>query len=317
MNRFYSALARGHLPRALLLLALAGTTATQSPAAPIATKGGVVIFASSASGDNEFAEAREFVAMESIGMTSTFTFADGTKRQAQRPTLRTVVPYPDYATLTLVTDADWQAFQKFGTDAEAVARQYPRSVALMQALGTRIRAALQKRQEGNVVVAGQWMSLADYQKKAADAQADYVARLEVGGRVYKNARLSAVKDDQMKLMHDGGFSHVPVADLKKLPDDERKALARTNPRLAPVLGFKPGEVGASAGSIAASRDPGGADLATFSFTIRGGEVVINRVGASETYPVDKVPAAYLAANVDLARAVKEHLDSKKKSQAQP
>lgn len=272
----------------------------------IATKGGVVIFSSGASSSPEFAEAKEYASMEAFGMTSTFTFADGSTRQFQPPALRAVIPYPDYAALTLVTEAEWRALDKFSTDAADAARKYPRSATLLQGLIGTIAIARQKQQQGHVVVAGQWLTKADYEKKAEGVKADYVPRLDVAGKTYKNVRLSAVKGEQVKLMHDGGFSDVLMAELKKLPEAERKELARTNPRLAPILGFKASEVGSSAGSIAAAAEGGEPTFGNFSYTINGSQVTITRVGGKDTFEMDRVPETYLKANHDLARAVKEY-----------
>ncbi len=295
------------------VLAMLGlvATASLSHAVAIPTKGGIVVFTSNDSENDMFAMAHEFVSMESFGMTSTFKFANGATRQMQPPALRAVVPYPDYAALTLVTDADWQALEKISRDADAAAKKYPKSVPLMQALKATLATARQRHQEGYVVIKGGWLSKSDYEKKITDTKADYVTRLDILGKTYKNVRLSAVNEDQVKLMHDGGFSTVALAELKKLPDPERKALARTNPRLASILGYTAGELGSSSGSIAAAAVQGTGGLSTFSFSIIGDEINITRVGRStETFAVDKVPPSYLAENPDLAQAVKDHLAKK-------
>src|SRR5687768_5120484 len=75
-------------------------------------RGGIVVFTSTDSENDKFAVAHEYVSMETFGMTSTFKFANGQTRQMQPPALRAAVPYPDYAALTLVTEADWQALEK-------------------------------------------------------------------------------------------------------------------------------------------------------------------------------------------------------------
>ena len=285
---------------------------SMSHAVTIPTKGGIAVFTPNDSDNDKFAAAHEFVSMESFGMTSTFKFANGTTRQMQPPALRVVIPYPDYAALTLVTEADWQALEKIYQDADAAAKKYPKSAPLMQALQATLATALQKHKEGYVVITGGWLSKADYEKKITDTKADYVARLDIMGKTYKNVRMSAVSDDQVKLMHDGGFSNVALAELKKLPDPERKALARTNPRLASILGYTSGELGSSSGSIAAAAVQNTGGLSTFSFSIVGDEINITRVGHStETFAVDKVPSSYLTENSDLAQAVKDHLAKKK------
>ncbi|WP_050025657.1 hypothetical protein [Verrucomicrobium sp. BvORR034] len=273
-------------------------------AAPIPAKGGVVVIGSSASSGDEFATAHEFVSVETFGMTSTFTFADGSSKQLQPPVLRKMVPYPIYGQLTLVSDEDWKGLEKIGAEAQETARRYPKAVALMQPLIGQIVAAMDKHRQGNVVVAGRWMPLQEFQRQHANAKADYVPMLEIAGKTYKNVRMSAVKDLEIKLMHDGGFSTVQLDDLKKLPDAQRKELARTNPRMAPLLGFKAEELGASAGSVAASAVSDASRPTTFSFSISGKNVIINRIGGQETYALDKVPQELLDANVDLARAVK-------------
>lgn len=273
-------------------------------AAPIPAKGGVVIIGSSASSGDEFATAHEYASVETFGMTSTFTFADGSSKQLQPPVLRKMVPYPSYGQLTLVSDEDWQGLEKIAQEAQDTARKYPKSVALMQPLIGQIATALEKRRQGNVVIAGRWMPLQEYQRQHASAKADYVPLLEIAGKIYKNVRMSAVKEQEIKLMHDGGFSTVQLDDLKKLPDAQRKELAKTNPRMAPLLGFRADELGASAGSMAAAAVSDANRPTTFSFSISGNNVIINRIGGQETYALDKVPQSLLDANVDLARAVK-------------
>ncbi|WP_038172257.1 hypothetical protein [Verrucomicrobium sp. BvORR106] len=273
-------------------------------AAPIPAKGGIVVIGSSASGGDEFATAHEYVSVETFGMTSTFTFADGSSKQLQPPILRRMVPYPSYGQLTLVSDEDWQGLEKIGAEAQDTAKRYPKATALMQPLIGQIASALEKHRQGNVVIAGRWMPLQEYQRQHASAKADYVPLLEIAGKIYKNVRMSAVKDQEIKLMHDGGFSTVQLDELKKLPDAQRKALAKTNPRMAPLLGFKADELGASAGSMAAAAVNDANRPTTFSFSISGNNVIINRIGGQETYALDKVPQELLNANVDLARAVK-------------
>jgi hypothetical protein len=306
-----SSLISDSLRRVALMMACLLAAASWCQAAPIPTRGGIVVFTLN-EGDNEkFAQAHEYESMETFGMTSTFKFANGQTRQMHPPNLRAVVPYPDYAALTLVTEADWQALEKIAQDADTTAQKYPKSATLTQALKTRLSAALQKHREGYVVINGGWLSKEDYEKKITDTKADYVPQLALSGKVYKNVRLSTVNGEQVKLMHDGGFSSVPLADLKKLPEETRKPLARTNPRLASILGYKAAELDSSSGSIAAAATPATGAYTTFSYSIAGDQVTITRVGSTEMYAIDKVPAGYLANNPELAQAVKDHLAKKK------
>ncbi|HSJ02741.1 MAG: hypothetical protein ACAI34_21975 [Verrucomicrobium sp.] len=300
-------------PLALRFLVLTGSLLVSAAAclsAPLPSKGGIVVVGSSATGSNEFAQAFEFASVETFGMTSTFTFANGTTQQLQPPLLRKTLSYPDYPALTLVTEADWLELDKIAKEAEDVGRQYPKATSLAKALVDKIAFVRQKGRQGNVVVAGQWMSAQDYQQKHTDAKVDYMPLLDLGGKIYKNVRLSVLKDQQMKIMHDGGFSTVEVADLKKLPEADRKALAKTNPRLAPVLGFSAADVGSSAGSVAAAAGNDASRPTTFSYAIVGDTVTITRIGGQEQYAIDKVPQALLTANADLAQAVKEKLAKK-------
>jgi hypothetical protein len=279
-------------------------------AASIPSKGGIVVFTTNESDNDKFAMANEYESMETFGMTSTFKFANGQTQQMQPPRLRVVVPYPDYAALTLVTEADWLALEKIAQDANAAAQKYPKSATLMEALKTRLTAALQKHAQGHVVINGGWLSKEDYEKKITDTKADYVPQLALSGKVYKNVRLSAVNGDQVKLMHDGGFTSVLLTDLQKLPDETKKPLAKTNPRLASILGYKAADLNSSAGSIAAATTPTTGAYTTFSYSITGDQVTITRVGSTEIYAIDKVPAGYLANNPELAQAVKDHLAKK-------
>jgi hypothetical protein len=299
------------LRRAVMTTICLLAVASLCHAATIPSKGGVVVFTSNEGDSDKFAVANEFVTMETFGMTSTFTFANGQTRQMQPPNLRAVVPYPDYAALTLVNEADWQALEKIAQDADAAAQKYPKSAALMQALKNTLTGALQKHQQGFVVINGGWLSKEDYEKKITDTKADYVAQMVLSGKMYKNVRLSAVNGDQVKLMHDGGFTSVPLTDLQKLPEEQRKPLAKTNPRLASILGYKAADLGSSAGSIAAASTPTSGAYTTFSYSINGEHVTITRVGSTEMYAIDAVPAGYLANNPELAQAVKEYLAKKK------
>jgi hypothetical protein len=306
MSSQISALLRRVMMTAACLLA----AASLCHAAPIPTKRGIVVFTLSEGDSDKFAMASEYESMESFGMTSTFKFANGQTRQLQPPNLRAVLPYPDYAALTLVTEADWLALEKIAQDADAVAKKYPKSATLAEALKTRLTGALQRHQEGFVVINGGWLSKEDYSKQITDTKADYVAQLVLSGKAYKNVRLSTVNGDLVKLMHDGGFSSVPLADLQKLPDETRKPLARTNPRLASILGYKAADLDSSAGSIAAAAVPVSSAYTTFSYSIAGDQVTITRVGSTETYAIDKVPAGYISNNPELAQAVKDYLAKK-------
>jgi hypothetical protein len=283
--------------------------ASLSQAATIPTKGGIVVFTNSEGDSDKFATASEYESKESFGMTSTFKFAGGQTRQLQPPNLRAVIPYPDYAALTLVTEADWQALEKIAQDADAVAKKYPKSAPLAEALKTRLTGALQRHREGFLVINGAWLSKEDYEKKVVDTKADYVAQLVLSGKAYKNVRLSTVNGDLVKLMHDGGFSSVPLADLQKLPEEQRKSLAKTNPRMASILGYKAADLDSSAGSIAAASTTSSA-YTTFSYSIVGDQVTITRVGSTETFAIDKVPAGYISNNPELAQAIKDYLAKK-------
>ncbi|RBP47335.1 hypothetical protein DES53_101132 [Roseimicrobium gellanilyticum] len=298
------------LHRAALIATALLAAAPLCDAATIPSKGGIVVFTSNEGDSDKFAVANEFVSVETFGMTSTFKFANGQSRQMQPPNLRAVVPYPDYAALTLVTEADWDALEKIAQDADAAAQKYPKSATLMQGLKATLTTALQKHQQGYVVINGGWLSKEDYAKKVTDTKADYVAQMVLSGKMYKNVRLSAVNGDLVKLMHDGGFANVPLADLQKLPDETRKPLAKTNPRLASILGYKAADLGSSAGSVAAANVASAGTYSTFSYTIAGEQVTITRVGTTETYAIDKVPAGYLSNNPELAQAVKDHLAKK-------
>jgi hypothetical protein len=299
------------LRRATLVATSLLAAASLCHAVDIPSKGGIVVFTTTDSESDKFAMANEYVSMESFGMTSTFKFANGQTRQMQPPALRVVVPYPDYAALTLVTDADWQALEKISQDADAAALKYPKSAPLMQALKATLATALQKHQQGYVVISGGWLSKEDYAKKVTDTKADYVEKVVLSGKMYKNVRLSAVNGDLVKLMHDGGFANVPLADLQKLPEDQRKPLARTNPRLASILGYKAADLGSSAGSIAAAAVVNSGAYNTLSYSIVGDKVTITRVGSTETFDIDKVPAEYLSNNPDLVQAIKDHLAKQK------
>lgn len=298
------------LRHATLMVTSLLAAASLCHAVTIPSKGGIAVFTSNESDNDKFAMASEFVSVETFGMTSTFKFANGQTRQMQPPALRVIIPYPDYAALTLVTEADWQALEKIAQDADAAALKYPKSAPLMQALKATLTTALQKHQQGYVVIGGGWLSKEEYEKKVTDTKADYVPQMVLSGKMYKNVRLSAVNGEQVKLMHDGGFTSVPLTDLQKLPDEHRKPLARTNPRLASILGYKAADLGSSAGSIAAASAQNPGTYSTFSYTIVGDQVTITRVGATETYVIDKVPAGYLSNNPELAQAVKEHLAKK-------
>lgn len=306
MSSQISALLRRVMMTATCLLA----AASLSQAATIPTKRGIVVFTLSEGDSDKFAMASEYESMESFGMTSTFTFANGQTRQLQPPNLRAVVPYPDYAALTLVTEADWQALEKIAKDADAAAQKYPKSATLAEALKTRLTGALQKHREGFLVINGGWLSKEDYEKKVTDTKADYVAQLALSGKTYKNVRLSTVNGDLVKLMHDGGFSSVPLADLQKLPEEQRKPLARTNPRLASILGYKAADLDSSSGSIAAAAIPVSNAYTTLSYSIAEDQVTIKRVGSIETYAIDKVPAGYISNNPELAQAIKDYLAKK-------
>jgi hypothetical protein len=294
-----------HLPAWIWLLwvHLPGLSADALGAVP--AKGGVVIVGSATSASDEFAQAFEYVTVETYGLTSTFKFADGSVRKWQPPQLRRIVPYPDYAQLTLVSDEQWQELENLALAAAETARMYPKSAPFVTPVVGQINSALAKRHQGNVVVAGRWMSLQDYERSHADAKVDYLDQLDLAGKVYKNVRVSAVKDLQVKLMHDGGFTTVPLEDLKKQPEGKRKGLAKTNPRLAPLFGFTAEESGASAGSLAASQT---AAPAALSFVISRGVVTITEMGGSKQFPVGRVPQHYLDADEGLSRAVSRALE---------
>src|SRR5687767_13853393 len=92
----------------MLLLVLGARDSCSAPTpTPVATAKGLVIYISGASASDEFASAVEFTKAETIGMTSTFTFADGKTVKMAPNNLKRIFMYPDFATMTLVTEKDW------------------------------------------------------------------------------------------------------------------------------------------------------------------------------------------------------------------
>lgn len=284
-----------------LLLLVVGAHETRSAPTPPATGAakGVVIYISSSSRSDEFASAMEFTKVETIGMTSTFTFADG-KTVPMAPTnLKKVFMYPDFGTMTLVTEGDWKGVEDQMNQAVALMKQYPKSAPILAAFVEKVRAAMLRSKEGMVVVDGRWMTKEQYQKATTTSPNSYVAVLSVGGKTYKNAKALALDNGQLKIMHDGGFATLAVTSLSEA---QKQELARTDANIGRVL----------APGIAGTLPPPTTTRSGYSFSIVNDVVTVQLPDGQKTFPLNQVPPSLTGNDPILANEVARKLAEKAK-----
>jgi hypothetical protein len=281
------------------VIAAIGFKTIAAPAQPAPPRG-IVIHASGSSTSAETALASEFTKLEAIGMTSTFTFADGKTLQMQPTSMMKVFMYPDLAAMTLINEQDAAKLHEQKAQMATLSKQYPRSASILAAQVAKIDETLARMQQGNVFVGGRWMTRQEYQQASTGQSNSYVAVLTVGGQVYKNAKASALEGDQLKIMHDGGFATLSTARLTPV---QRQELARTSPNIGRVLAPE------IAGSLPAPTTRSGN-----SFSIVTDLVTIQLPGGAKTYPLDQVPASLLQSDPTLAAEVALRLKAKQKNQ---
>ena len=272
-----------------LIVGASGLRSADAPAAPSVAKG-VVIFADEGSAADEFAIAKEFVAVDSFGMTSTFTFADGKTMQVQPTKMRKIFMYPDFSSMTLLTENDWKSIQDQADQATALMKKYPRSAPILKAFVERLNNAIARSKQGLLWIAGKWMTPQEYEQQNASVKNAYVASLVIDGKVYKNVKASALQEDQLRIMHDGGFSTIA---LKKLSDAQRQDLAKTNTDLARMLA--PGSAGAA--PVTKTR---------FPFSIVGDTVTVQLPDGPKSYALDQVPGSLISNDSELETEIKRH-----------
>ena len=95
----------------------------------------------------------------------------------------------------------------------ALAERFVKAGPLLRPQLARLDAALSRVRAGEVFYAGQWQSRADYEKKLAAANREIIPAFEIAGRPYKNIKLNAVVQGELKFTHDGGAMSVPVGLL--------------------------------------------------------------------------------------------------------
>jgi hypothetical protein len=284
---------------AVLLIVLGAREASSAPTpASTASAKGVVIYVSGASASDEFASAAEFTKMETFGMTSTFTFTDGRTMQVAPTSLKKVFMYPDFSTLTLVTDSDWKGLEGQANQAGAVMTQYPKSAPVLAAFIEKVRAATLRAKEGMVVVEGRWMTQQQYQQARTTSPNNYVAVLNVNGKIYKNAKALSLDGGQLKIMHDGGFATIVVTSLS---DAQKQELAKTDANIGRVLA--PG----IAGTL-----PPPTTRSGYPFSIVNDVVTVQLPDGQKTFALDRVPPSLTDNDPNLAKEVASRLAEKAK-----
>jgi hypothetical protein len=128
-----------------------------------------------------------------------------------------IIEQPQFAEMTVVTDADWEKLAQARQSWQERAAQLPQIKALILTVLSGFDAMLQHRGSGKIYIRGKWMEQEEYEtyKKSFSGGASAIPELRVADKIFKNVKVSSAKDGRVGITHDGGVARIMMSDLSE------------------------------------------------------------------------------------------------------
>lgn len=207
---------------------------------------GIVFVRAYAEEKDEFATAMEFDEFaEHLVVVNARDIRTSQVAVIRKTSLAGVVKYVDFAAGTWLEPAHFTEVRKWREQAVQAQSRFPKGAAALAAQIARVDQLLAIGDAGDGWHKGRRVSRAEIEKMSrGSGGAATVAELSVGGAVYRDVRLSSVRESSIGIAHAAGIASVQISALSP---DQIAALNATSPR-AKIT--QPGAPAAAAGASA-------------------------------------------------------------------
>ena len=196
------------------------------------TAAGVVLTKQTPSESEAYWKPIEFGSIENYP-TSVVITPKGTKQTSTitRYQIGVVIEFVDLNATSIVSEDQFNKFKAARDSLAGYASQCKQAAGILSAVVQNYDQVLRYYADGNVLIAGKWISKHDYEaKQKADslaATAGSIPELVAGGKSFKNVRVTKVVGDRISIMHEGGIASLQVGELA---EDVRMKLEITFPK---------------------------------------------------------------------------------------
>ena len=196
------------------------------------TAAGVVLTKQTPSESEAYWKPIEFGSIENYP-TSVVITPNGTKQTSTitRYQIGVVIEFVDLNATSIVSEDQFNKFKAARDSLAGYASQCKQAAGILSAVVQNYDQVLRYYADGNVLIAGKWISKHDYEAKMkADqlaATAGSIPELVSGGKTFKNVRVTKVVGDRISIMHEGGIASLHASELA---EEVRMKLEITFPR---------------------------------------------------------------------------------------
>ncbi len=196
------------------------------------TAAGVVLTKQTPSESEAYWKPIEFGSIENYP-TSVVITPKGTKQTSTitRYQIGVVIEFVDLNATSIVSEDQFNKFKAARDSLAGYASQCKQAADILSAVVQNYDQVLRYYADGNVLIAGKWISKHDYEAKMkADqlaATAGSIPELVSGGKTFKNVRVTKVVGDRISIMHEGGIASLHASELA---EEVRMKLEITFPR---------------------------------------------------------------------------------------
>ena len=267
---------------------------------------GVAFVRAYAGEKDEFASALEFDEFtEHLVVVNARDVRTNEVRVIRKNFLAGVVKYIDFASGTWLEPAHFAEVRKWREQAVQAQTRFPKGAAALSAQIARADQLLAIGDAGDGWHKGRRVSRTEIeQMKRGSGGAATVAELSVGGAVYRDVRLSSVRESSIGIAHASGIASVPISALSP---DQITALNATSPR---VKIQQPGSPGAAApGTVT------GAPAASASVPPPASAAPASAGAAKPPSPTEQQGGQTLAVVIDRMKRVAASRDEEARSEA--
>jgi hypothetical protein len=128
-----------------------------------------------------------------------------------------ILEQPQFAEMTLVTEADWEKLAQASQSWQERAAQLPQIKKLILTVLSGYDAILQHRGSGKIYIRGKWMEKEEYAAyiNSFSRGSSAIPELRIEDKVYRNVKVSSAKDGRLGITHDGGVARIMISDLSE------------------------------------------------------------------------------------------------------
>jgi hypothetical protein len=184
------------------------------------TAAGVVLTKQTPSESEAYWKPIEFGSIENYP-TSVVITPRGTKQTSTitRYQIGVVIEFMDLNATSIVSEDQFNKFKAARDSLAGYASQCKQAAGILSDVVQNYDQVLRYYADGNVLIAGKWISKHDYEAKlkadALAATAGSIPELVSGGKTFKNVRVTKVVGDRISIMHEGGIASLHVVELNE------------------------------------------------------------------------------------------------------